>query len=99
MGKRRFKLHFSMFGEYVDSGVIELDDAVIEAVDDEWRAQFYNLHTPERIAEHIGFNLIINRQPLSDLDGWADQPNGNARVLEWPDLIDWEIEVEEVEDG
>jgi len=96
MAKRRFKLHFSMYKEYVDSAVIELDDAVIEAVDDGWRAQFYNLHTPEEIAEHVGFNLIVNRGRLSMLDGWADQPDENARVLEWPELKDWDIEAEEV---
>ena len=26
---------------------LELDDAVINAVDDEWRSQLYNLHEPE----------------------------------------------------
>lgn len=97
MGKRRFELHFSMYDEYVDSAVIELDDAVIEAVDDAWRAMFYNLHTPERIAAHVGYNLIINGLSLSQMDGWADQPAENARVIEWPELTDWEIEAEEVE--
>lgn len=96
MGKRRFGLRFSMYDEYVDSAVIELDDAVIEAVDDEWRAQFYHLVTPERIAEHVGFNLIVNHGRLSMLDGWADQPDENARVIEWPDLDGWDIEAEEI---
>lgn len=99
MGKRRFRLNFFMFSEYVSSAVIELDDAVIEAVDDEWRAQFYNLHTPERIAEHIGFNLIVNRRPLSDLDGWADQPDENARVIEFIEWLEgWDVEAAEVTD-
>ena len=98
MGKRRFKLDFSMYDEYVDSAVIELDDAVFEAVDNEWRAQFYNLHMAEGIAEHIGFNLIINHGQLSMLDGWADQPDENARVLVWPDLTGWDIEAEAVQD-
>ena len=100
MGKRRLKLHFSIYGEYVDSAVIELDDAVIEAVDDAWRSTFFynNLRTPERIAAHVGYNLIINDLSLSQMDGWADQPDENARVLEWPLLppTGWEIEAEEV---
>lgn len=95
MGKRRFELHFSMYDEYVDSAVIELDDAVIEAVDDEWRSVFYNLHTPERVAAHVGFNLIVNHARLSMLDGWADQPDTNACVIEWPELEGWDIEAEE----
>lgn len=96
MGKRRFKLWFCMFGRGVDQAIIELDDAVIEAVDDEWRAMFYKLRTPEQIAGHVGFNLIVNRGRLSMLDGWADQPDGNACVLEWPDLDGWDIEAEEI---
>lgn len=96
MGKRRFRLHFSMYGENVDSAVIELDDAVIEAVDDEWCSVFYNFITPEGIAEHVGYNLIINGLSLSQMDGWADQPDENARVIEWPELTDWEIKAEEV---
>lgn len=99
MGKRHFNLHFSIHGEDVDSAIIELDDAVIEAVDDEWRSVFYKLRTPEEIAEHVGFNLIVNRQPLSNLDGWADQPDKNARVWVWPDLTGWEeIEAEEIKE-
>lgn len=98
MGKRKFELGFFIYDQYVDSAIIELDDVVIEAVDDEWRSCFYKLYTPEDIAKHIGFNLVVNRCLLSDLDGWADQPDGNARVLEWPDLNwDWDIEVEEID--
>jgi len=97
MGKRRFKLHFGIYGEPVDVAEIELDDAVIDVVDDEWRSVFYNLRTPQAIAEHIGFNLIVNRARLSMLDGWADQPDENARVLVWPDLDEWDIEAEEIE--
>jgi len=41
---------------------------------------------PEEIAEHIGYNLIVNRQRLSNLDGWADQPDCRARVIKWPYL-------------
>ena len=97
MAKRQFELHFSKYGENVDWALIELDDAVIEAVDDEWRSMFHNLHTPEEIAKCIGVNLIVNHQLLSSLDGWANQPDGNARVLYWPDLTDWDVEVKERE--
>lgn len=96
MGKKRFELTFSMYGENIDTAVIELDDAVIEAVDDNWRAQFYKIFTQEAIAVHVGDNLIINHARLSMLDGWADQPDENARVLVWPTLDQWDIEAREV---
>lgn len=97
MSKRRFRLSFGAWGGLIDdSAVIELDDRVIEAVDDEWRAVFCDLHTPEDIAKHVGFNLIFNLAPLSSLDGWADQPDSNARVLHWPDWDCLEIEAEEI---
>lgn len=54
MSKRTFEL------EFTGTATIELDDAVIDAVDDDWRAVFYQLHTPEEIARHVGYNLVIN---------------------------------------
>jgi len=64
---------------------IELVDDAISAVDDEWRECFYPLNTPEDIAAHIGYNMIANHLSLSEMDGWADQPNENARIvgIEW----------------
>lgn len=97
MGKRRFELTFFMCGEGVDTAIIELDDAVIEAVDDAWRAMFYKLFTPEDIAAHVGFNLVVNHARLSMLDGWADQPDENAKIIGYgPDLDQWDVEAEEI---
>lgn len=87
MSKRTFKIEFS------GSATLELDDQVIDAVDDEWRSYLYNLHTPEEIAEHIAYNFIFNTVGLSKLDGWADQPDENARLLS--EDIDF-IEVDEL---
>lgn len=86
MGTRLFKVRFE--GE----GIIELDDAVIEAVDDEWRETLYDLRSADEIAAHIGYNLIIQKLELSDLDGWADQSDGNAFVLE---DVHWDTFAEE----
>jgi len=85
--KRKFLVEFRGEAE------IELDDAVIDVVDDEWRSQLYDLKTPEEIAKHIGYNLVINQWNLSNLDGWADQPNSNARVISEPE---WEVSAEEI---
>ena len=72
MAKRKFVIRFDGVTE------IELDDQVIDVVDDEWRSQLYNLHTPEDIAEHIAYNYIFNNDRLSSLDGWADQSDSNV---------------------
>jgi len=81
--------------EITISGVatIELDDAVIDTVDDEWREYLYDLYTPEEIAAHIGYNLVVNDARLSQLDGWCDQPDENASVVESPD---WDIVAREI---
>ncbi len=65
---------------YTGAAVIQLDDSVISAVDDEWRSVFYNLNTPEEIVEHIGLNLVRGVQ-LSQLDGWADLPDDAAQIV------------------
>jgi hypothetical protein len=75
MSKRRFELHLECVAD------IELDDAVINAVDADWRSSLYDLHTPEEIARHVGYNLIVNGLHLSSMDGWADQDNSLVRVL------------------
>lgn len=80
MGKKQFNLHLEC------DAIIEIDDAVIQAVDDDWRSSLYDLHTPEEIARHIGYNLIVNGLHLSSMDGWADQDNSLAQVVgptEW----------------
>lgn len=89
MSKRRFRVEFT--GE----AVIELDDAVINVVDDEWRAVFYDLFTTADIADHIAYNLVINRASLSRLDGWADMPDDLARIIEEPDWETYSFEVRE----
>jgi hypothetical protein len=66
--------------------VIEISDEAFEAVNDEWRGQFYNLRSELEIAEHIAHNLIINNWRLSQLDGWADQPDENAVIVQAPEL-------------
>ena len=82
MGKRKFYIQF------VVSANLILDDQVIDAVDDDWRDQLYNLHTPEQIASHIAYNMLANRAELSGMDGWADQPSKNAEIV----CPDWECE-------
>lgn len=99
MTKRKFRILFSIYHEDVDSGIIEIDQKVIDQVDAEWRSQFYpNLTTPEKIAAHIGFNLM--RHPnwnLDDLDGWGNLENNLVNVLEYPNLDHWDVEAEEIE--
>ena len=59
---------------------LELDDSVINVVDDEWRKQLYDLNNAEEIAEHIGLMMAAKDFKLSQLDGWADQPDDNAKI-------------------
>jgi hypothetical protein len=87
MGKRKFYMTVTC------ELTLELDDQVIDVVDDQWRHDLYDLRTPEEIAEMIGDNMIRNRASLSDLDGWADQPDSNAKILDEEWYID---DVEEI---
>jgi hypothetical protein len=91
--KRRFRVDFGVRG----SLVIELDEKVISVVDDIWRSQLYDLHTPEEIAGHVAYNLA-NGSRLSQLDGWADQPDENAKILEYNLLPPEDFNVDYVEE-
>jgi hypothetical protein len=94
--KRKFEITFELDYSEVGTGIIELDQAVIDAVTDEWRTSFYNLHTPEGIAEHIAFAMMVRDYKLNDLDGWANLPNDFAIVLEKPILDDFDISAKEI---
>lgn len=85
--KRKFRIRFE--GE----AIIEIDQKAIDVVDDDWRKHLYNLRTPSEIAEHIGYNLVINNADLSRLDGWADQTDDLAKIIEEPE---WEMYVNEI---
>jgi hypothetical protein len=67
--------------EIAFNGIIEIDDVVIKSVDEYWRSFFYNLTTPQEIAEHIAYNIIVNNATLSRLDGFADMDDKYARIF------------------
>lgn len=89
MGKRVFEFRF-----YTE-GKVELDDQVIDAVDDNFRKHIYDLETVEDVVEMIVRNMIKGAD-LSQLDGWANQPNKNAKIIH----EEWELdEINELEIG
>lgn len=73
---------------------LTLDQRVIDAVNDEWREQMYPLHTPEQIAEHIAYNMVVNDLQLTSMDGFADQKNEYAEIQ---GEYDWDIEARNAE--
>ena len=76
---------------------IELEDEVIDVVDDAWREELYDLDGAEEIVEHVALNMVVNNCNLSQLDGWANQPDKNARITLNPD---WTVSyIKEVTDA
>ncbi len=70
---------------------LELDDEVINRVDDEWRKALYDLRNESDIAEHIAYNLVMNNARLSQLDGWADMNDSQARATDTT-LVEWNVD-------
>jgi len=85
--------------------VIDLDERVISVVDDEWRKVLYNLQTVDEIVTMVA-SCLLRGWRLSQLDGWADQPDENAKILkgQWSrcwDCFEWgdgdeSVEIREV---
>jgi hypothetical protein len=71
-------------GELISfDGYIEINSDVIDSVDDEWRETFYSsLTTPQKIADHIAFNMVVNDAKLSMLDGFANFPDSYAIIID-----------------
>jgi hypothetical protein len=76
MGKQIFEV------ELHTMATIELDDEVIKAgaSDDFYEVMGYRM-SPQEVADHIVYQKIFNGASLSQLDGFADQPNSNAKIL------------------
>ena len=101
MTLRKFEVTFYDGGEEIDTGIIGIDQSVIDVVDDEWRTYFYQLYTPEEIAAHIAWNMVINNMRLSEIEGWL-MPDELAQMIVWPQTDDWEVkakEIKEIKDG
>jgi hypothetical protein len=48
---------------------------------DEWRSQFYDLHTDEDVIEHFVFNAVTNHvHDITRLEGWADCDAGAVTI-------------------
>ena len=57
------------------------DDVIALHSDPQWLANFYQLDTPELIAEHLAYHLGIRDSDLSSLDGFADWPDSDETRL------------------
>ena len=72
--KRRFSVRLDI--------EIEVDACLLaDVLTDEWQQRFYPLSTAEAVAGHLAYNLIQDRR-LSSLDGFADQHEGAACILD-----------------
>lgn len=61
---------------------IEVEERLLDdALTAEWQQNFYCLTSPVDVAGHLTYNLIQGRR-LSSLDGFADQPESAARILD-----------------
>jgi hypothetical protein len=63
---------------YVD---IDIADEIVDLhKDPEWVDSFYGLRSPKAVAEHLAWNIALNRRSLSQLDGFADKDDGMVTV-------------------
>jgi hypothetical protein len=68
--KKARRRHFLV--EMTVSVELEVAETVFEQVlTDEWRGQFYPLHSRDDLVEHLAFNLLKGHR-LSMLDGFAN---------------------------
>ncbi len=85
MATKKYHIDRTWKGSYDEDihfeGSIELDDKVINNVDDSWRKLFYDFNTPQQIAEHIAFNMIVNDLTLSRIDGFANLSDDLVSLL------------------
>ena len=64
---------------------LEIDDKVIkEATSEEWKKSFYDLKTPEDVAEHIAYNAVANDiRDVTVLDGFAHLDKDSVKYIKF----------------
>lgn len=67
---------------------LELDEAVLSEVNDDWRRQFYPFATPEEIAAHVGYAMAREGFGIDLIDGFAMLPREAAKITD----EEWEAE-------
>jgi hypothetical protein len=64
---------------------VEIDSAVLaEARKPEWQSYIGKM-TELEVAQYIGFNLVANACTLTQVDGFADRKDSEARTVGRPD--------------
>lgn len=85
--KRKFTVEFQATLE------LEIDESVIErGLSAEWQSVYYKFETPEEVAKHIAYNMVVNRAGLSEFDGFADLDDGQAKA----NYPEWEVDATEL---
>lgn len=83
--KHKFHVDKTWKGNYEEDihfeGTLELDDAVIANVNDNWHEFFYDFTELQQIANHIAFNMIVNDLTLSRINGFANLSDDMAVLL------------------
>lgn len=75
MSKSRFEVTLEV------GVVVEVEDDVIAGVlNEDWRKTFYqHIKKPEDVASHIAYNFVRHGTSLSNLDGFGDCEDSDAR--------------------
>jgi hypothetical protein len=64
------------------TATVEVDEDLIKtALEKEWRETFYDFHTPEEVVAFIAYNLIHNNIRLTQIDGFADKNDNQAKII------------------
>lgn len=60
---------------------LDLDKALLP--DDDWRSQFYPIHTMNDVARHIAYNVVANgMERITQLDGFVDRSVDDCKILD-----------------
>lgn len=77
---------------FTGHATIDIAEEVLALASDANFCSYTGLQSREDIVQHIAFNLVINELTLSQVDGFADRKDDEAKVVEGPRTEGWEIE-------
>lgn len=95
---RKFRFTISVDDNETGQGIIELDESVIvEGLSEEFKKYFYDLHTPEGVASHIAWCMVVRDLYPEVIEGWLILNKDTAKITHFPSgYNDFEVTAEEI---
>lgn len=95
---RTFRFTISVDDNETGQGIIEIDNEIIEeGLSEEFKKYFYDLRTPEGVASHLAWAMVVRGYEPEQIEGWTNLNKDTVVITRYPSgYDDFEVTAEEI---